>query len=183
MHDDLNLMSGERVLWSGEPQRHPVFENADLAAVPLSLLSLGFVVAWALTAIHAGAPFLMQLFAIPLGLYALYLVFGRFIVQSMRLRSTRYVVTDRRVVEIGRMPRRWRRELYLRDLSPPIAKVKDGDSVGSVAFGSFPSMAESLAAMGFQMNRRKAPLPLVLREIEQAGYVRDIIASAQAAKR
>ena len=177
MYDELHLLPGEKLLWSGSPTRHPIFDVADLVLVPLSVIWCSFVVVWEASAIHSRVIFAV-LWGIPFFLYGIYLLVGRLVVRFMRLRSTRYAVTDRRVIEISDSPLKRRAEAYVRDLPPPVLKTKEG-AVGSVAFGSFPTLADGLADAPLSGWRRGKPRPIVLREISQPHYVRDAIATAQ----
>jgi hypothetical protein len=82
------------------------------------------------------------------------------------VRSTRYAVTDRRVIAVRGSPA-MRAEAYLRDLPPPVA-TGDGP-VGTVAFGA---IAGDTAAGG-----------PVLYAIGEPSRVRDLIARAQTSAR
>jgi len=182
VYDDLNLQHGERLLWSGKPERYPFFVSADVFAVPLSLVVLGFASLWIWNAWRwEGMPGFFVIWGIPFTLYGIYLVFGRPIVRWLRLRATSYAVTSLRVIEIVDWPRRKRTERYLRYLQPPIHR--GDDMVGSVAFGDFPGLQETLQDMNFGSRWRDRPeRRIVLREIAQPRHVRDIIASAQTQK-
>lgn len=179
MYDDLNLLHGERLLWSGKPERHPIFVTGDVLAVPISLVWLGFACFWLWNAWHMGAPGFFVLWGIPFVVYGTYLVFGRPIVRWLRLRATRYAITSQRVIEIVDWPRRKQIESYLRHLPPPVHR--GDETMGSVAFGQFPGFQEAMTDIGFGSRRRSevGRPPIVLREIAQPRYVRDIIASAQ----
>jgi hypothetical protein len=148
VYDDLHLLPGERLLWSGGPESRPVF---------------------------------MQIWGIPFILFGVYLVAGRLVVRALQLRSTTYAVTDRRLIETVRRPRRRVTEAYLSLLAPPVMQVGPDGATGSIAFGAFPGLAESLAETGFanRRGRRREPRAIVLRGIAQPQQVRDIIATAQ----
>jgi hypothetical protein len=181
VYDDLHLVTGERLLWSGSPRRQPVFDGADLVAVPVTLAWCAFAVFWEFGVVSSGGPIFMRIWGIPFIVFGVYLVVGRLVVRVWQLRSTTYAVTDRRVIETTRRPRLRVTEVYLRDLPPPVMKTRDDGATGSIAFGSFPGLAESLAEMGFNSRRRsaRAPRAIVLREIAQPRQVHDIIASVQ----
>lgn len=82
-----------------------------------------------------------------------------------------------RLIEISDSPRQRRAEAYLRDLAPPVFKTKDA-TVGSIAFGSFPTLSDAIAESVGWGHRGRAR-PMVLREISHPRHVRDIIAGAQ----
>jgi hypothetical protein len=181
VYDDLHLVTGERLLWSGSPQRQPVFDAGDLVAVPLSLVWCAFAVFWEFGVVSSGAPIFMRIWGVPFIVFGVYMVVGRLVLRVWQLRSTTYAVTNRRVIETIRRPRLRVTEAYLRNLPPPVMKTRDDGATGSIAFGSFPGVAESLAEMSFNGRRRSArgPRAIVLREIALPWQVRDIIASAQ----
>jgi hypothetical protein len=179
VQDEVALIPGERLLWSGEPQRRPLFERGDLFAVPYALFACAFLVLWVSMGVKFGAAGFVLIFGIPAAVYDLYLLFGRLIVRAIRLGSTRYTITDRRLVERSTRPSAKVRVAYLRDLAPPIVRAKDGETIGSVAFGQFPGIADTYRELQPSVRRRYRPKPFVLREIEQARYVSDLIARAQ----
>ncbi len=76
VYDELNLLHGERVLWSGEPARHPVFDRADLPLIPalLVLLGIGLVEAW--TSLSGSASHRLPFVIVGL-VVGLYLTLGR----------------------------------------------------------------------------------------------------------
>ncbi len=179
VHEQLHLLPGERLLWTGRPARYPVFDATDVALVPFSLLWCGFAVFWEYGALHGGAPAFFVLWGVPFILSGLYLVVGRLVVRALRLRSTRYVLTSRRLVESADRPRTWTTETYLRDLPPPVVRTRPSERIGSLAFGTFPGLTDTLAEAGGNW-RSLAPQRPVLREIEHPEQVRDLIAAAQA---
>lgn len=177
MHEQLRLLPGERLLWTGRPARYPVFDAADVVLVPFSLLVCGFAVFWEYETLHGDNAFI-ALWGVPFILMGLHLVVGRLVVRALRLRSTRYALTNRRLVESADRPRAWTTETYLRDLPPPVVRTKPREQIGSLAFGTFPGLADAMTELD---NRRSvAPRRPVLREIERPEQVRDLIAAAQA---
>jgi len=177
VYDDVNLRHGERLLWSGRPQRYPFFVRQDILGVPFSLVWLGFVSFWLYSVWVMDGPGLFKIWGIPFVLFGIFQAFVRPVVRWMQLRATRYAVTSLRVIEIVDRPWSKRTEHYLRDLPPPIHRGEG--MVGSVAFGEFPGFYE--AAFG-TARRGEAKQRLVLREIPQPRNLRDIIASAQTQK-
>lgn len=173
VYDELNLLSGERLLWSGKPERRRPFDRSDALPLAFSLLGWVFVIVWIAAAERSGVPKIFFWWAVVIACFGVIEFVGTAVVRFIQLGSTRYAVTDRRVIEIVDRPRRRRVESYLRDLSPPVLRANDTGSTGSVAFGQFP---------GFQgkLRRNRHKRAIVLRDIEQPRYVRDLIADAQA---
>ncbi len=54
-----NLVSGEKILWSGQPIQGLMLSSRDVFLIPFSLLWGGFAIFWELSVLHAPkAPFL-----------------------------------------------------------------------------------------------------------------------------
>lgn len=119
MDDHLSgqLLSGERVVWTGHPCRGPILRPVDLFLIPFSLLWAGGVIVWNVIAWTRGADLLFRLFGIPFLLFGLYITVGRFLIDVILRRRMLYAVTDRRVLimrqgratqstslDIGRLP-------------------------------------------------------------------------------
>jgi hypothetical protein len=100
MADDLftsRLLRGERILWSGRPGQGLLLTEADIYAIPFSLLWCGLVIFWTIGATRAAGfgPLLVSAFFLCLGLYMLV---GRFVVDAWIRRDLRYAVTNRRLL-------------------------------------------------------------------------------------
>ena len=96
MADDLftsRLLSGERILWSGNPGRGLLLTEKDTFAIPFSLLWCGFVIFWMIGASRTAGfgPLLFDAILICFGLYNLV---GRFLVDAWIRRDLRYAVTN-----------------------------------------------------------------------------------------
>ncbi|WP_326999967.1 hypothetical protein OHA72_33150 [Dactylosporangium sp. NBC_01737] len=180
MQDELQLSTGERVLWTGEPQRVPLFERTDWAIVPLSLVWFAFVLVWEGAAVLGGGPVFMQIWGGLFVAFGLYFTVGRLFVRQLQRRSTTYTVTDRRIVAQRRRPWRRRTEVYLRMLQPPVVREDATGDTGSIAFGEFPGVMDALRDVGVQRSwRRGEQRPMVLHGIARPRHVREVIAQAQ----
>jgi hypothetical protein len=92
----------------------------------------------------------------------------------------------------SRRPRPRAREVYLRELDPPVVRPGGGTGAGCLAFGRFPTVLE-LLEHNTPMRRRTAvlnprhrplrPLPIVLHDVPNVRSVCDSAAAAQAAAR
>lgn len=183
MDREVDLAPGERIVWSGRPERYRLLRPVDALLIPFSVILGGFAIFWEWAALASGAPFFFWIWGVPFVAIGLYLIFFRFIVRARSLRATRYLVTNARVILFGGLTGRTRAEAWLTQLSPPIIKER-ADASGDLAFGSFtPPFAFS--------GRRGWPawgpswgpdplLPPVFRGVEQVRRVRDLVASAQA---
>ena len=92
------IAEGERVLWTGRPEKGGAPLGRELALVPFSIIWLGFCVFWEITAIKSGAPFFMALWGLPFIAVGLYLLFGRFIYASYLKNRTYYVITNKKLI-------------------------------------------------------------------------------------
>jgi hypothetical protein len=126
-----------------------------------------------------GPPLLAEVPFIAVGLY---LGFFRFLVRARSLRMAGYVVTNWRVIISGGLSGTGRAEAWLTRLDPPVITER-ADGSGDLAFGSFPTMFDRTydRRRGWQGWGPDPLLPPVFRGIEQVRYVRDLIASTQAA--
>ena len=140
------LDAGERVLWSGQPRQGLYLRSSDWGMIPFSLLWGGFAIFWEATVVfsmwHAkGGPgplrYLFPLWGVPFVLIGLYMMVGRFFVDSWTRKSTWYGVTGRRALIFnGRTNRR----LTSFDLASigQVEFITHGDGTGTITFGPTP---------------------------------------------
>lgn len=169
-----DLAPSERVLWTGSPVRHPVFDSSDRLVVPAAIFGVAFMVFWMGTVVDTGAPALF-LVAGGLGLaWTVFLLLGRPTLRWLELRSTVYTVTNQRVlIEATVLGRPRSRSRYLRQLVPPTV-VARARGIGDVRFEE----QGLLEMMRASRNRALPPRPFELRAIENPARVRDLIMAA-----
>ncbi|GAA4020853.1 hypothetical protein GCM10022247_51200 [Allokutzneria multivorans] len=169
------LLPDERQLWSGKPVRYPVFTASDIVMVPFSLLWCGFAIFWLSSAVRAGAPPMFPVVGSVFVAVGVYFVAGRLVVRWSTLRSTVYVVTDRRVIVISAPLGFTRtRSAYLRDLAPPAMSTRE-DGSGTITFGDRSPWDDLMRLNG----GRITPRPIAIEAIDEARHVRAIISKAQ----
>ena len=142
------LLSGERILWSGQPSTGLLFTPRDIFLVPFSLLWCGFAIFWEsqvagigsqFPTSASGAPDFFLLFGGAFVLVGLYFVFGRFAVDAWLRRATRYAVTDRRIL-IARSGLLANFTSMALDRLPNV-QIREGSSGrGTIQFGAQASM-------------------------------------------
>ena len=137
------LDPGERVLWAGQPRQGIFFRSSDVFIIPFSLLWGGFAIFWETMVLtqtrhgkNAPAPvrIIFPLWGIPFVLLGLYLIFGRFFVDSWRRRRTWYGVTDRRALIVRTGPGRSVTSFDLRTIGQVIYQ-EHADGTGTLMFG------------------------------------------------
>jgi membrane protein implicated in regulation of membrane protease activity len=156
--DQTETFDGERVLWSGQPVRFPVF---DVVGVLLTTVGI-YCIAGAVFSIVAGIrddnPITVVLAAL-IALCVLAVIIGRPLLRRSNLRTTRYVLTGSRIVVATTVAGRRVLVAHLRDLSPPMLSMRAGTGIGTIRFDGS---------------------TVVLLEIENARQVHHLIITAQA---
>ncbi|MEU0791773.1 hypothetical protein ABZ342_17025 [Amycolatopsis sp. NPDC005961] len=163
------LLPGERLLWSGRPQRFTLAR--------FDWLQLVFGLAWLIATIvvpvarHQSLSFL----AWGVGVGGVASQWVPVVVRVRGRRGVEYVVTDRRIVLADRFSGRTRASAYLGTLPPPVVRIRR-DGSGTIVFGKFsrapvvpPPSVGALMVTG-------------LVAVPEAGRVRDLIAWAQAGR-
>lgn len=130
-----HLSSGERVLWSGQPKQGVILRGSDAMTIPFSLLWGGFAFYWEWTAITSDAPGFFVLWGIPFVLIGIYLIIGRFFVESRQRERTYYAVTNERVLIISGLVRPTVKSLSLRTLTD-VSLTEGSNGEGSITFGA-----------------------------------------------
>lgn len=171
----LELVGAERMLWAGRPRRGIVFRSSDLFMVPFSLLWAGFAFFWEASVIASGAPFFFGLWGIPFVAVGLYIVAGRFFVDSLARDRTFYGVTDERVVIVSGITSRRVTSLSLRTLSD-ITLSEKADRTGTISFGPIQYLQWRPGGQAWPGGARMAPAFEMIRD---ARSVCDLIRTAQ----
>ena len=90
----------ERILWAGEPRQGLCLRLTDAIAIPFSILWTAFVVVGIVEATQSkNRSFLIGV--VPFLLIGLYMLVGRFLVDSWQRARTRYGVTNQRVLIVS----------------------------------------------------------------------------------
>jgi hypothetical protein len=144
--DELN--PGERIIWSGQPQQGLMLRPADIFMIPFSLLWGGFAIFWELTVVAGGAPFFFMLWGIPFVLVGLYIIFGRFFVDSAQRSKTYYALTNERAIILSGLFTQNTKSLDLRKLPEINISTKDNGR-GTITFGASHPMAWMSSGSGF----------------------------------
>lgn len=135
------LISGESVLWAGQPNARVIFHREDVALIPFSLLWGGFAIFWEAgvsgfwgSGQHPGNSWLIGIiFGVPFVLIGQYLIWGRFIYAAWKKRRTHYAVTERRVIVVQNGWRRQMASAFI-DALPTITKEGGDNGLGTLRF-------------------------------------------------
>lgn len=168
-HDALRreLSSGERLLWSGMPRQGIRLRAGDVLMIPFSLLWGGFAFFWEYSVLQQNAPVFFSLWGIPFVLAGIYIIIGRFFVDSYQRSRTLYGVTDHRVLIVSGVFSRETKSLSLKNLSE-ISLQERADGSGSILFGpSNPMYAMWAGASWPGVSKRQAPAFELLENVRQ----------------
>lgn len=92
------LLSGERLIWSGQPPRGIALTARDIFLIPFSFLWGGFAIFWESTVVLDHAPLFFMLWGVPFVLIGLFMIVGRFIADAWIRAHLFYALTNRRVL-------------------------------------------------------------------------------------
>lgn len=145
-YEELN--PGERIIWSGQPHQGLMLRPTDAFMIPFSLLWGGFAIFWEFGVVSSGAPFFFMIMGIPFVLVGLYMVLGRFFVDSLLRSKTFYALTNERAIIISGLFNQNTKSLDLRKL-PEINLSTKGNGRGTITFGASHPMAWMYAGSGF----------------------------------
>ncbi len=100
------LLSGERILWTGQPDPRRLVGGKDAYLIPFSLMWGGGAVFWEAAVLLSGAPIFFVLWGIPFVLVGQYLIWGRLLAKRWDKKRTVYAVTSQRVLVVRGTNRR-----------------------------------------------------------------------------
>ncbi len=180
-----HLSTDETLLWSGQPRQGIFLRGSDALLIPFSLIWGGFALVWEGTVLFqfffgsksASPPglmaFIFPLFGLPFVFVGLYLIFGRFFVDSWMRRRTWYGVTNQRVLIKSGLFSSNLKSLNLRSQSD-ISLTEKNDGTGTITFGNLPFFWMANSSWP-GMNRHVIP---TLDNIAGAKSVYDLISRA-----
>jgi hypothetical protein len=175
------LLSGESLLWSGQPQKKVIFHEQDWYTIPFSLLWGGFAIfwEWGVTnqAAKSGSTFdIFQLWGIPFILIGQYMIWGRFFYTAWKKGRTYYAVTNKRVIVLNVGSTRKITDTYFSNLTSASLSVR-ADGIGTIKFA--PETVQQANRWAF-FTKNRQPLDidlslLVFYDIENARSVYQVI--------
>jgi len=146
--------------------------------VPFSLLWGGFAFFWEYSVVSSkGAPVFFTLWGVPFVLMGLYMIFGRFFVDSYLRSRTYYGVTEQRIIILSGLLNREVKSITLQGLND-ISLNERSDGSGSITFGPSNPMYAMWSGTAWPGTSKK--LAPAFELIAQARRVYNIIREAQA---
>jgi hypothetical protein len=135
-----DLIMGERIIWTGQPEKRIIFSGEDILLVPFSLLWGGFAIWWEFAVLRAYDGSISSLsfilFGIPFVIMGLYFIFGRFIYKKYQKRHTYYAITDKRAIILTKKRfGKFIKTEYLNKI-PSINKSIRSNGIGTITFGN-----------------------------------------------
>lgn len=124
------------MLWSGNPRTGLLLRPSDAFMIPFSLMWGGFAIFWEWGVSNASGPNqpFMVLWGIPFVAIGLYVIAGRFFVDSYVRGRTTYIITNRRAIVVGGLFSRTITSLPLKNLSDITLRVR-ADGSGTITLG------------------------------------------------
>ncbi len=147
----LDLLKGENIMWSGQPEPGVNFTKGDIFLVPFSLFFAGFSLMWFGTVIFseplnpdksAGVIIFFYLIGFVFTVLGLYFAFGRFLYKRWKKRKTYYALTDQRALVLTLAFGR-RIEAAFLDRLASLNKTVRSSGIGTIYFGN-PSWVSSV---------------------------------------
>jgi hypothetical protein len=170
------LMRGEKLLWSGRPKQGIMFRRSDVFLIPFSLIWCGGALGSLVGALLNKGPALGYLMGVPFVLVGLYIVFGRFIVDSRIRARTFYGLTNNRILIVSSGSSKRTKSLNLRTLSD-ISYTERSYGAGTIYFGANDPLNEWSA--GLHWPGMSGRLPPCFEEIGHVRSVYEMIDKAQ----
>jgi hypothetical protein len=130
--------ANEQLLWVGRPPRGLILQATDVFLIPFSLLWGGFAIVWETMALADG-PWYFGLFGVPFVLVGLYMIVGRFWIDSWQRAGTYYGVTSERVLIVSMWLGRRIKSLAIDSLTD-VSFSERSNGRGTITFGSIPPM-------------------------------------------
>jgi len=169
MQFQAELLSGESLLWTGQPLRRVIFHQRDLFSIPFSLMWGGFAIFWEWgvtgdfghSANAHAAPSFFALWGIPFVVMGQYLIWGRFLYIAWKKGRTYYAVTNKRVVVLNAGMSRKISDAFLRNLDSVSLSTRS-DGTGTIEFSPQPN-AQSFGF--FKSNRSGAQMDIDLSQL------------------
>lgn len=150
------LVSGERLLWSGKPKAGIIFRASDVFLIPFSIFWFGFAIFWESGVVDSGAPFFFMIWGIPFLLVGMYMTIGRFFYDKANRSRTQYGITNNRIIIRSGVFKPTVQSFNIRTLHN-LSIDEKADGSGTIKLNSDNDMFSALNVPGWPGNRKPVP--------------------------
>jgi hypothetical protein len=150
------LLSGEKLLWTGKPKSGLLLRKNDIFFIPFSLLWCGFAVFWESSVIASGAPFFFIMLGVPFVCAGLYITIGRFFFDKKIRNNTVYGITSNRVIIKSGILKKTTESIKITTLSV-ISIDEKSDGSGTIILGEDNQFSFTFGGGYTRRNQRKTP--------------------------
>lgn len=145
------LLSGEKFLWTGQPDPNIFFTKGDIFLIPFSLLWGGSFISTLGSSFPMNGEFsIFSLVSVVFSVVGAYMIFGRFIYKYLKKKNTYYAVTSERVLILTELFGRSVLSINAKSLSA-INKTGNGNGIGSILFGEQNQQSSMTGNMGMDL--------------------------------
>ncbi len=178
-----DLIPGEKIYWSGQPDPSVIFTVADSFLIPFSLIWGGFWIVWELGGLlmyhlakpSRSIPLSFTLFGIAFGCVAFYMIIGRFFFKAWKKKRTFYAVTNSRILIVTETFGRQLQAQFLNQ-TPVISKSIGPNGIGLLSFSPTGGFGLTYGNTGMEFVRRQKGYGiLVFYDIPQAEMIYQMI--------
>jgi hypothetical protein len=138
------LLTGERILWTGQPKQGIALASRDALLIPFSLLWGGFAIfwnvsVWSIPNEGQNPDLFFRLWGLPFLVAGFYFIFGRFLHDAAARKRSFYAVTDQRILVLRGLMSSNLKSLDIHRL-PKLEMSEHRDGTGTIEFESDNSM-------------------------------------------
>jgi hypothetical protein len=166
------LLAGESLLWSGQPEQSVIFHAQDWYAIPFSFLWGGFAIFWEAsvtglwgdsTRTHS-APGFFVLWGIPFVVMGQYLIWGRFFYTAWKKRQTHYGITNKRILVLNAGSSRRLNDAFFGSLDS-VSLTTRQDGIGTIEFSPDNSSLQGANSWGGRLRGNQLDMGINLKRL------------------
>lgn len=169
------LMVGEKIVWTGQPDSSVLFTKADILLIPAGALWWGLALFWEGSVLlfmpkDQVSSLFVFIFGLVFVLIGFYYAIGRFFYRKMKRKKTFYAVTDKRILILSEF---WGKKnvqtAYISNL-PSINKSVNTKGVGVLIFGDNSINQATYANSGLEMlgwGGKIAPIFYDIKDVDE----------------
>ncbi len=128
------LKEGEKILWTGQPQRGIKIRDADIILIPVSIILIGFAVILDYVLMNYDSPLAFKALGVMFALGGIYSGGIRFILDASHRRKTFYCITNKRVLVLSGS-KKTLKTLPVKNIDQ-LDKTEERDGSGFIIFGN-----------------------------------------------